>query len=225
MNPGYIGLSIVDYDANGNEIKVVDSIVYQIGQSTQIDDNKRKHETSQIAKKAFEVIKHYKCSLVAMEDLQIKSKNHGKGRRFNRQINNSWNRRQFIWLIEKRCDANHIRFNKVNCAYSSTIGNILHRDLPDMCASASEIARRGHVKYIKKSSIYPKANFSQIPIICQWKKLGMIDLTTSLDWIEVHNRLRDSNVRVRVTLESFPDSTKTEFCSTKSGVMIYRDFY
>jgi IS605 OrfB family transposase len=99
---------------------------------------------------------HYSCGKVVLEELNIKVKNHKKGKIFNRLVNNIWNRQDLIGNLKKRCDLNDIEFVMVNPAYSSIVGNINYGNntTPDMVASSIELARRGYKKY-SKSWFYP----------------------------------------------------------------------
>lgn len=57
--------------------------------------NKRQYETIQIVKNIVNKAIYYKCQLISCEDLNIKSKNTDKGKKFNKLVNNSWNRNLF----------------------------------------------------------------------------------------------------------------------------------
>ena len=167
---------------------------------------------------------HYQCEAIALEELTMGSRDAGKGRNFNRLCNNEWNREQFQWLIKKLCDKYNIKCIPVNCAYSSTIGNILHRNMPDPCAAACEISRRAKYKYVKKLCIYPEVNFSEIPILNQWKKEGLNDLTDCDSWKDLHDKLKNSAIKYRVPLDCFTQFLVSDFSSTKSGIVIYSNF-
>ena len=126
-------------------------------------------------------------------------------------------------LISKLCDSNNIKLKIINCAYSSTIGNILHRELPDPCAAAWEIARRGMYQYVKKVCMYPPVDFSKLNILHLWKKEN-IDLTGSISWVHLHNGLKNSKLKYRVALGDLKPFNERDFRCMKSGVIIYSDF-
>ena len=217
MNPNWIGIHISE---NNKEIK---SKIFNWSDDSRKDDNKRNFETSQIAHSIMDMAIHYQCGQVVMEDLNMGAKNAGKGRRYNKLVNNEWNRTQFQWVIEKLCNKYGIACKKVNCAYSSTIGNILNRNLPDPCAAAQEIGRRGKYQYIKKLCMYPEVNFDNIEHLNQWKEEG-IDLTKANSWVELHNLIKGySYLKYRVPLDKFK-SKKLVFFSAKSGIITYSDF-
>jgi hypothetical protein len=220
MNPNNIGISIVDFK-NNKEV-LVKSKVFNISTETRKDDKKRNHETIQIAHEIIKIAKHYRCDTISFEELTMGAKDAGLGKNFNRLCNNEWNRELFQWMIKKLCDKNNIKSKMINCHYSSTIGNILYRNLPDPCAAAWEIARRGKFQYIKKLCMWPQVDFNQIDILDQWKKIG-VDLTKSIDWIQLHNGLKNSGLKYRVSLDLLKSSVR-DFCCKKSGIIIYSDF-
>lgn len=107
---------------------------------------KRRHELAILAKKATLLARHYRVSAVISERLAIVPKDHGKGRRFNRLINQVWYRRGLLEPIVRRLAAAGIVHAEVNPAYSSKLGNHLWADLlriPDPACAAVEIGRRG----------------------------------------------------------------------------------
>lgn len=179
---------------------------------------KREYETSQIAHSIIRLARHLNVSTISLENLTMGAKNNGKGKVFNRICNNEWNRNQFQWLIQKLSDRYGIICKLVNCAYSSTIGNILHRNLPDPCAAAKEIARRGKFQYIKRLCMYPEVNFFEIPLLNQWKEEG-VDFNGVNSWKALHNKIKDSKLGYRVPLDALKDSG-LRFFSRRSGIVV-----
>ena len=92
---------------------------------------------------------YYKCQLISIEDLNIKSKDLDKGKRFNKLVNNSWCRNTFVNNLIKRCNIFNIKLLKVKPEDRSFIGNFLYRslNLPDMILASIEIGRRGYQFY------------------------------------------------------------------------------
>ena len=183
LNPNYIGWSIVDWKSE-SEFNVIKSGIYSIkklndkdfnlknkGYSTESSkrkyiSDKRNFETIQIVKNVVNKSIYYKCQIISIEDLCIKSKDLDKGKRFNKLVNNSWCRNTFVNNLTKRCNIHNIKLLKVKPEYSSFIGNFLYRslNLPDMVLASIEIGRRGYefynqyvskTKEIKKNIIRP----------------------------------------------------------------------
>ena len=166
MNPNYIGWSIVDWKSE-SEFKVIKSGIYSIKELNDKDfklkgkglnssskeriyiSNKRNYETIQIVKNIINKSIYYKCQIVSIEDLNIKSSDKELGAKFNKLVNNSWNRNQFVNNLTKRCNIFNIKLLKVKPEYSSFIGNFLYRslNLPDMILASIELGRRGYEYY------------------------------------------------------------------------------
>ena len=82
LNPDRIGIAIYNTSHKGSE--VIHAEQYDL---TSDDQNKRRNEISHIADTIYKLMAHYNVSRCGMEDLTIKSKDHNKGRRFNKKIN------------------------------------------------------------------------------------------------------------------------------------------
>ncbi len=166
MNPNYIGWSIVDWKSE-SEFKIIKSGIYSIkdlndndfnlkgkgfssdSKERQYISNKRKYETIQIVKNLINKAVYYKCQIVSIEDLNMKSSDKEFGTKYNKLVNNSWNRNQFVNNLQKRCNIFNIKLLKVKPDYSSFIGNFLYRNLnkPDMVLASIELSRRGYEFY------------------------------------------------------------------------------
>jgi hypothetical protein len=102
---------------------------------------KRRYELAILAKKVAILARHYRVSAHITERLAIPPKDHGKGRRFNRLINQVWFRRGLLEPMARRFSAAGIVHAVVNPASSSKIGNALLADLlriPDPACAAVE---------------------------------------------------------------------------------------
>ena len=169
LNPNYIGLVI--FDSKDNE---VDNILHKElinlnglnkkkgtaseDIKTKKQNNKRKHEICEVWKYIFGLVKHYKVYNFAMEDLNFKFKDKDDNcKEANRQTKNIWHLTLTKQLIKKYCNQMGLNLVEVNPVYTSFIGNMIY-DYQDPIASSLEIGRRGIVKYVKGSSIYPKVS-------------------------------------------------------------------
>ena len=166
LNPDYIGWSIVDWKSE-SEFKVIKSGIYSIKKLNDKDfklkkkklkssspqriylSNKRNYEVLQIAKNIINKAIYYKCQIVSIEDLKINSDDKNKGTKFNKLVNNLWNRNVLVNNLTKRCNIFNIKLLKVKPEYSSFIGNFLYRslNLPDMVLASIELSRRGYEFY------------------------------------------------------------------------------
>ena len=129
LNPNYIGWSIVDWKSE-NQFNIVKSGIYSIKKLNDKDfelkdkhysseskeriylSNKRNYEVLQIAKNIINKAIYYKCQIVSIEDLKINSDDKNKGKKFNKLINNLWNRNVLVNNLTKRCNIFNIKLLK-----------------------------------------------------------------------------------------------------------------
>ena len=187
MNPNYIGWSIVDWKSS-SEFNIVESGVYSFKKFSDLykqlnelknvssDDprriklsNKRTYETVKVAENIINKAIYYKCQVVSIEDLNMKSSDKDKGKDYNALCNNHWLRTTFCNQLRKRTNIYKIQLLEVKPEYSSFIGNFLFRslNLPDMILASIELSRRGYeyfnqyivkLKEQKKNIVQPNIN-------------------------------------------------------------------
>ena len=243
LNPNYIGWSIVDWKSE-SEFNVIKSGVYSIkklndkdfnlknkGYSSESNErkyisNKRNFETLQIVKNIVNKSIYYKCQLISIEDLNIKSSDNELGKRFNKLVNNSWCRNTFVNNLSKRCNIFNIKLLEVKPEYSSFIGNFLYRslNLPDMVLASIEIGRRGYEFYnqyisktkdIKKNIVRPNLSMFQKLYL---KSLEEFKLQpTYKDLIELYYFFKKSKLKYRLSIDSF-NLQFSRFTSHKSYI-------
>ena len=243
LNPNYIGWSIVDWKSEA-EFNVIKSGVYSIKKLNDKDFNlknkgynsdskerkyisdKRNFETIQIVKNIVDKSIYYKCQIISIEDLNIKTSDKELGKRFNKLVNNSWCRNTFVNNLTKRCNIHNIKLLKVKPEYSSFIGNFLYRslNLPDMVLSSIEIGRRGYEFYnqyisktkdIKKNIVRPNLSmFNKLYL----KSLEEFKLQpTYKDLIELYYFFKKSKLKYRLSIDQF-NLQFSRFTSYKSYI-------
>ena len=197
MNPNSIGWSVVDILDKDN-VKPVEAGVIDLKTLNEQKTTKRHHETYEISKFLVNKAIHFQCSKFAVEDLSVKSKDHSKGRVFNKTVNNDWIRTKLASSLKKRCFIAQIKFVEVNPAYTSIIGGVLYPSYPDPISPTFEIARRANFKY-QKNAFYPK-----VPSVNTLNELRKQTLEKSFDgWKELSEWLKNTEQRYRVPLEDF----------------------
>lgn len=228
MNPNRVGWSVVDWKGE-NDYHLVHAGSFEIDLLTKkrnsrkvaSDDpfniycnNKRNHEVIEISKRLFELAKHYKCEVFAIEKLDMKSSDKGKGRAYNRLVNNNWNRDLMRDQLRKRVNASSITLIEVFPQWNSYIGNLIYRGerLPDACLASIEIGRRGYEygsQYIferkprSKTVMYPNLGGVKSCLIQSLEELGL-DKTTfggCETWIHYLLEVKKSGVKYRFYLE------------------------
>ena len=224
LNPNNIGYSVCDYEKDEQKIIDVGVIEYKdlnkklglaskdIKQKNQ--NNKREFEQYQVVKFLIEKALHYKCKRFIIEGLSKLGGNAGKGKRFNRLINNVWNRDLFKRSLKKHCNSFGIKFIDVNPAYSSIIGNTIYNQYPDPACASLEINRRGQYKF-QKDKFYPR-----IPSVENLNELWKQTLEKSFEsWKELSGWLKKSGVKYRIPLDKSQESFSLK--SIKSKVILY----
>lgn len=236
LNPNYIGLSITDWIN-----KDISNIVYkEIIDLTKINkleqdsyqSNKRKYEIFEINKRIVNLVKHYRCSLVTFEKLNVEIKDHKKGKKFNKLVNNSWPRKILIDNLKKRCNLNSIKFQEILPNYSSFIGQINNPEEYDSIAASLELARRGYLFFkIYKEKSLPKQEimfpeFNVASIATRWKEMLLgkgYTLNDIKEWKELYylfTKKSKSCYRFLFSLDSFQGNSFSSN-SIKSMVTIH----
>jgi len=93
LNPNALGISILEFEEQDN-FKVLHKEVIDTFKLNQdkVSTNKRKFELIQICYHVKNLVDCWKCGKVAIEELNIKPGDKGKGRWFNKMCNNRWDR-------------------------------------------------------------------------------------------------------------------------------------
>ena len=221
MNPNSIGWSVVDWgdqfrynviQAGTISLKPLND--YRDSLRIASDDdagkyvtNKRNFEIIEISKQLFKLCRHYKCEVFSIEDLNMISKDNKEGRRYNRLVNNMWNRNLLINQIKKRIKARSTKLIEIQPQYNSYIGNLIFRNLalPDECLASIEIGRRGwefSTQYIfnrrphKKVVIYPDLKLVKNQLSISLEEIG-IDVHSLDDWMDILQKVKESKTKYR----------------------------
>ena len=195
MNPNYIGLCII----NPND-KIIHKQVYDLSKIK--NNNKRDYELTQIAISIAKLCKHYRVEMVGYEKLKIYSSNKGKGRRFNKQVNNDWHRCIFVNSLHKWLGIINCKWVEIIPEYSSYIGCIMYENETDSIAASIELNRRLREYksiYIDKTKskgniVYPLFTMSHFN---RWKE--SLDDRVFKDWKESYQWFKETKHSYRLT--------------------------
>ena len=195
MNPNYIGLCII----NPND-KIIHKQVYDLSKIK--NNNKRDYELTQIAISIAKLCKHYRVEMVGYEKLKIYSSNKGKGRRFNKQVNNDWHRCIFVNSLHKWLGIINCKWVEIIPEYSSYIGCIMYENETDSIAASIELNRRLREYksiYIDKTKskgniVYPLFTMSHFN---RWKE--SLDGRVFKDWKESYQWFKETKHSYRLT--------------------------
>ena len=162
LNPNYMGWVVVDWYSSKDFRIISYGVVSYKEFNTKEDElkakfgkastgrfhytEKKEYEVQNTAVDLIDIAKHFRCGIVASDGISIKSSNKGKGKNYNRLVNNKWLRNSFQETYKKNAQLYGAKVIDVYSAYTSVVGNFLFRslDMPDMCLAAFEISRRAH---------------------------------------------------------------------------------
>jgi hypothetical protein len=230
LNPNFIAFTVID---NGSTV-VHKEIIDLTDLNKTRDTNKIHYEVIQASKRLSNLCKHYKVEIVGYEDLNIKSKDKGKGRNYNRTCNNDWRKNLFLNNFKKRLNILGINNQKIAPAYSSTIGQINNPLETDSIGAALEISRRVYVykkrfidkdkNFIDKEIIYPKMDFEKVKE--NWKSILSEYNPTRFGWKSLHNYLYKSQkkpIEFRFLFKDYDFSSWSSFRikSIKNPTVVY----
>ena len=137
LNPNWFGISIQD-----KQTEIYKEII-DLRLLNKENKNKKQYELSILSKHIVKICQNYKVEYVCLEDLNIKSSNKNKGKRYNKLCNNDWNRNYFVNNLIKWLNINQIKHLTVNPFYTSFMGQIKNMNDYDSVAASKEIAHRG----------------------------------------------------------------------------------
>ncbi len=228
MNPNYIGFVITQYE---NEVStILKSGVFDLSKISAIPE-KRNFETTHVAIELVKIFKANHCKVFGIENLNMKTKDHKKGKKFNKLVNNGWARNCLVNQIKKRIDRiKGTKFLEISPEYSSFVGNMLYRDTtyPDMVLSAIEINRRSYEFYtqyviksrpIIKNIIFPIWENILDPLAISLEEFGF-RIDDFSGWLDLYTYCKNSKLKYRVPLDA-KASRVFSLNSTKSKVFYY----
>jgi len=142
----------------------------------------------------------------------MKSSDKNKGKKFNKLVNNLWNRSKFVNNLTKRCNIFNIKLLKVKPEYSSFIGNFLYRslNLPDMILASIELGRRAY-EYYNQYIVRTKEQIKNIiqPRLVDFKHFYKKSLEefqiedNHLNLIELYEYFKKSKLLYRLSIDDF----------------------
>lgn len=185
MNPNYIGLSIVDSDDT-----IIHKRVYNLSKVPK-EKYKQNHELTEVAISIAKLCKHFKVCLVGFEKLSMKSSDKGRGRSFNRLVNNGWRRDRFLNSLRKHLELVGCPYKEVVASYSSFVGCVCYPSDTDSVAASLELNRRLRLiykMYVLKTMPIGGVIFPQVgaDVLNRWKDEAHLcgDIT---DWLSFYS--------------------------------------
>lgn len=224
LNPNYIGYSIIDWksedqftiikkevlsikDLNDKQFNLKKMKISSNDKLMKKIVNKRHFEIFEITKYLSNIAKYYKIEYFGMDSLNIKSSKKCQGAKYNRLVNNFWNRNKLVDNLTRRLKLNGIKVISIPCQYSSVVGNLIYNQNPDMIASSIEMNRRCFIlvnKLDKKDIIFPDFKKSIVVIKTSLEECfgNKIIIESIKDWKQLYNKIKNLKLRYRVSLEN-----------------------
>ncbi|MBK3401636.1 hypothetical protein HPY26_02335 [Methylorubrum rhodesianum] len=144
LNPEWIGLAVVE---SCGDLRCLTATTVLDHRLVRLDlPHKAPREVvvetlAKVAGLAVRLCEAHGVGLVAMEEGLGKLRSSGKAKRLNHRLN-AWDRTTLKAMLERRLALREATLVTVWAAYSTMIGNVAFA-LPDACAAAAEIGRRG----------------------------------------------------------------------------------
>ncbi len=144
LNPGLIGLIVVKNRGDLRSLPathVIDHRLVSLDLPRGASPELVTEALAKVAGLAVGLCEVHGVGLVAMEEGLGKLRSGGRSRSLNHKLN-SWDRNRLKAMLEHRLGLREASLVTVWAGYSTTIGNVTFA-LPEACAAAAEIGRRG----------------------------------------------------------------------------------
>ena len=198
LNPAWIGVSVIDISGNPasvDSVKILDHRLHKIDVPFSAAYENMTSIMSNVARTIINLARAWNCGLIVHENGLGKLAWSKKKKKT--QTINYWSRNIIISSLQRRCKLAGIQLLPTWASYSTTIGNICF-NLPDACASAVEIARRGYA-----STCNIKDRLPAVPPMVhtrRWKDEDVPNdiaktLSDADSWAQVHRAIKPAQTR------------------------------
>jgi len=175
LNPNWIAISIMD-----NGITEVYKELIDLRELNKCGKSKKEYELSILSKHIIKICRGWNVESVCLEELSMNSGDKGRGRYYNKLVNNDWNRNYFVNNLKKWLNINSIKFLMVNPYYTSFIGQVKNPEDYDSIAASKEVAYRGHLMDCRFRVNDYINGFLSGPVTTRWKEM-LPDINTFKD--------------------------------------------
>jgi len=165
LNPNWLALSIMDKGEQEIYKELID-----LRKLNKCNKNKKQYELSILNKRIIGLCIGYQVEILCLEDLSMRSSNKGKGKSYNKLLNNDWNRNYLVNNLIKWLNINNIKHLLVNPFYTSFMGQMNNLSDYDSIAASKEIALRGYLMERVKIRDYVE-NFLGSLVTTRWKEM------------------------------------------------------
>ncbi|AQT06568.1 hypothetical protein [Acetobacter persici] len=203
LNPNFIGLTVIENRGDPiklSDCKVLDSECIRLDIPQDASDDLTREILSRAAGHAVRLARKWNAGLITLEHGLGKLRSRTKNRALNRLIN-FWGRSVILASLTRRARLAGLTVSTVHAAWSSTIGNLVF-DLPDPCAAAAEVARRGLARACDRNAdILPLYEPSLIAPHDQWKDCAremeiLPDFGRLRGWVDCHGQIKTAQTAI-----------------------------
>ena len=201
LNPNWIGGAVTENLGNPlstRDTRVLDHLLIRLDIPPDASDDLVREILAKASNRLLAMARRWCCGTVVMEDGLGKLRSSGRNRRLNRLIN-GWARTVLADILSRRASMSGITLLPLWGGYSTTVGNIAFA-LPDACASAAEMGRRGIAAALEHKQILPILDAEAVAD--RWKDqppptATAKALATAKGWTEVHRTAKAARLGVR----------------------------
>lgn len=201
LNPDWIGLSVVEVapgsdPADLRNVKLLDHRLIRLAVPPDAGAEQVREILAAAVGQALALARAWGCVEAVLERGLGHLRSAGRSRRLNRLLNH-WARRVFGAMLARRCGLAGMSVREVWGGYSTTIGNMAHT-VPDACASAAEIARRGLAAAHGIKEVLPLFRYEVVSGLWKDRSWPTAALPQRAEgWQELHRAIKAAVLGVR----------------------------
>ncbi|WP_456718101.1 hypothetical protein [Bradyrhizobium sp. USDA 4350] len=187
LNPSWIGIAVAENTTDPSQLgetQALDWKLIKLEHDPTAPAEAVREVLAAAADRAIALARQWGAGTIALEKGLGKLRSGGKSRKLNQRLN-YWARTVFVTMLRRKANLAGITVLEVWGGYSTTIGN-LRFDLPDACAAAAEIARRGIAAGAKIKDVLPAFDEG-------WRARLRKDVPLPAEagsWVDVHRGLK-----------------------------------
>ena len=199
LNPNWVGMTVVENlgdPCSTRDTRVLDHRLVRLDLPPDATDDLVREVLAKVAGLAVALARDWACDLVAMEDGLGKLRSGTRSKALNRQIN-GWARTVLTNILSRRASLSGLSILPLWGGYSTTVGNTCFA-LPDACASAAEVGRRGISLRLGCKELLPVPDIEAMAGL--WKDRSPPNTAppcTPSGWVAFHRATKAAKLGVR----------------------------
>jgi IS605 OrfB family transposase len=194
LNPGSIGITAVENATDPTSVEqtqVLEHFLVKLGMPIDASAETVRETLAAVCDRAISLARKHRCGTITMEKGLGKLRSSNRGKKQNRELN-YWARTILVAMLTRKARLAGIDVIEVWSGYSTTIGNVAF-ELPDACAAAAEIARRGISRLAGIKDVLPTLGEG-------WRASLRKDLPLPAEagsWVDIHRTIKAAKIGYR----------------------------